>query len=239
MQVNWNYIKMFLLLVLVVFLFAFASGRNNVRKISNPIVEFKGDNNLFITQEAVSKLLIQNQQEAKNTSKETLDLNDLEAALNSNPMIKSADVYVSVNGMLKAEVEQKKPIARVHSEASYYIDEQGGYMPLSSNYSARVPLVTGAVDKNNLSDVFKVAQKIQKDAFLKTHVIEVYQDESKGIFLKLRQYRFTVQLGNLNNLDKKINNLKAFYKKALKDKKLNAYSNVNLKFDSQVVCTKA
>lgn len=238
MQVNWNYIKMFLLLVLVVFLFAFASGRNNVRKISNPIVEFKGDNNLFITQEAVSKLLIQNQQEAKNTSKETLDLNDLEAALNSNPMIKSADVYVSVNGMLKAEVEQKKPIARVHSEASYYIDEQGGYMPLSSNYSARVPLVTGAVDKNNLSDVFKVAQKIQNDAFLKTHVIEVYQDESKGIFLKLRQYRFTVQLGNLNNLDKKINNLKAFYKKALKDKKLNAYSNVNLKFDSQVVCTK-
>ncbi|GAA3773324.1 cell division protein FtsQ [Corallibacter vietnamensis] len=230
---------MFLLLVLVVFLFAFASGRNNVRKISNPIVEFKGDNNLFITQEAVSKLLIQNQQEAKNTSKETLDLNDLEAALNSNPMIKSADVYVSVNGMLKAEVEQKKPIARVHSEASYYIDEQGGYMPLSSNYSARVPLVTGAVDKNNLSDVFKVAQKIQNDAFLKTHVIEVYQDESKGIFLKLRQYRFTVQLGNLNNLDKKINNLKAFYKKALKDKKLNAYSNVNLKFDSQVVCTKA
>ncbi len=239
MQVNWNYIKMFLLLVLVVFLFAFASGRNNVRKISNPNVEFKGDNNLFITQEAVSKLLIQNQQEAKNTSKETLDLNDLEAALNSNPMIKSADVYVSVNGMLKAEVEQKKPIARVHSEASYYIDEQGGYMPLSSNYSARVPLVTGAVDKNNLSDVFKVAQKIQNDAFLKTHVIEVYQDESKGIFLKLRQYRFTVQLGNLNNLDKKINNLKAFYKKALKDKKLNAYSNVNLKFDSQVVCTKA
>ncbi|WP_418510931.1 cell division protein FtsQ/DivIB [Corallibacter sp.] len=230
---------MFLLLVLVVFLFAFASGRNNVRKISNPNVEFKGDNNLFITQEAVSKLLIQNQQEAKNTSKETLDLNDLEAALNSNPMIKSADVYVSVNGMLKAEVEQKKPIARVHSEASYYIDEQGGYMPLSSNYSARVPLVTGAVDKNNLSDVFKVAQKIQNDAFLKTHVIEVYQDESKGIFLKLRQYRFTVQLGNLNNLDKKINNLKAFYKKALKDKKLNAYSNVNLKFDSQVVCTKA
>ncbi len=239
MQVNWNYIKMFLLLVLVVFLFAFASSRNNVRKISNPNVEFKGDNNLFITQEAVSKLLIQNQQEAKNTSKETLDLNDLEAALNSNPMIKSADVYVSVNGMLKAEVEQKKPIARVHSEASYYIDEQGGYMPLSSNYSARVPLVTGAVDKNNLSDVFKVAQKIQNDAFLKTHVIEVYQDESKGIFLKLRQYRFTVQLGNLNNLDKKINNLKAFYKKALKDKKLNAYSNVNLKFDSQVVCTKA
>lgn len=230
---------MFLLLVLVVFLFAFASGRNNVRKISNPNVEFKGDNNLFITQEAVSKLLIQNQQEAKNTSKETLDLNDLEAALNSNPMIKSADVYVSVNGMLKAEVEQKKPIARVHSEASYYIDEQGGYMPLSSSYSARVPLVTGAVDKNNLSDVFKVTQKIQNDAFLKTHVIEVYQDESKGIFLKLRQYRFTVQLGNLNNLDKKINNLKAFYKKALKDKKLNAYSNVNLKFDSQVVCTKA
>jgi cell division protein FtsQ len=39
-------------------------------------------------------------------------------------------------------------------------------------------------------------------------------------------------------LDKKINNLKAFYKKSLKEKTLNNYSNVNLQFDNQVVCTK-
>ena len=38
--------------------------------------------------------------------------------------------------------------------------------------------------------------------------------------------------------DKKINNLKAFYTKAMKDKALDDYKLVNLKFDKQVICTK-
>ena len=147
MRVNWNYIKMIVLLGLVVFLFAFASVRNETRKVSGIDIRFVGENNLFITHETVSKLLIQNHQSVKNLPKETLDLNQLENALNSNPMIKSAEVYVTVNGAVKAEIEQKTPIARVSTTESYYIDDEGFYMPLSTNYSARVPIVTGYVEK--------------------------------------------------------------------------------------------
>ena len=238
MRVNWNYIKMIALLSLVVFLYAFASSRNSVRKVSQPRIQFMGDNNLFITEEAVSKLLIQNHQDVKNMPKETLDLNLLENALNSNPMIKSAEVYVTVNGVLNAEIEQKKPIARVSANASYYIDDEGFYMPLSSNYTARVPLVTGKVEKNDLQKVFVVASKIDSDEFLKKNVIEIHQGEDQMIYLKLRQCHFLVQLGSVEFLDKKINNLKAFYQKSLKEKTLNNYSKVNLQFDNQVVCTK-
>ena len=239
MQVNWNYIKLIALLGLVVTLFAFSSTKNARRKVSDPVIHFKGDDNLFITQETVSKLLIQNQQGVKKMPKETLDLNQLETALNSNPMIKSAQVYITVNGELKADIEQKKPIARVSTNASYYIDDQGTYMPLSSNHSARVPLVTGQVDKNDLKTVFIMANKIDHDEFLKKNVIEIHQDENKTIYLKLRQCSFMVQLGSINHLDKKINNLKAFYKKSLKENTLNNYSKVNLQFDNQVVCTKS
>lgn len=229
---------MIVLLGMVIFLYAFSTEKNTERKVSEPIIKFKGDNNLFLTHENVSKLLIQKNQSIKNKSKETLDLNDLETALNSNQMVKSAQVHLSVNGVLTAEIEQKKPIARVRTNASYYIDDQGSYMPLSSNYTARVPLVTGHIEKNNLSNVFKVAQKVNEDEFLKKHVIEIYQSENNTIFLKFRQCNFTIQLGSLKNLDKKIMNLKAFYNKALKDKSFNNYENVNLQFESQVVCTK-
>jgi len=238
LRVNWNYIKMIALLCLVVFLFAFASNRNAVRKVSQPNIRFVGENNLFITYENVSKLLIQNRRDIKNMPKETLDLNLLESALNSNPMIKSAEVYVSVNGVLNAEIEQKRPIARVCTNASYYIDDEGFYMPLSSNYSARVPLVTGYVEKNNLKNVFVVASKIELDDFLKRNVVEIHQNMDKDIYLKLRQCNFSVQLGNIDYLDKKINNLKAFYQKSLKENTLNNYSKVNLQFDNQVICTK-
>jgi cell division protein FtsQ len=226
------------LLGLVIFLYAFSTTKNTERKVTEPVIKFNGDNNLFLTNENVSKLLIQNNQSVKNKSKETLDLNELETALNSNQMVKSAQVHLSVNGVLTVEIEQKKPIARVRTNASYYIDDQGSYMPLSSNFTARVPLVTGLIEKNNLENVYKMAQKIDEDEFLKTHVIEIHQSENNTIFLKFRQYNFTIQLGSLKHLDKKIMNLKAFYNKALKDKTLNSYANVNLQFDSQVVCTK-
>ncbi|MCF7567628.1 cell division protein FtsQ/DivIB [Sabulilitoribacter arenilitoris] len=238
MRVNWSYIKMIFLLSLVVFLFAFSSSKNKQRAITKPQVKFIGDNNLFITNETVSKLLIQNSKGAKNVHKETLVLNELENALKSNPMIKAAEVYVAVNGILSAEIEQKTPIARVSTNASYYIDDEGLYMPLSNNYSVRVPLVTGYIEKNNLKNVYKVALKISEDNFLKKNVIEIHQSANKKIHLKLRQCKFLVQLGHVSFLDKKINNLKAFYKKSQKEKTLNNYSKVNLQFENQVVCTK-
>nr|WP_242131484.1 cell division protein FtsQ/DivIB [Aestuariivivens marinum] len=238
MRVNWNFIKMLLLLSTVVFLFAFATARNTARKVSQPNVKFLGENNLFITNQTVSKLLIQNRQGVTNMLKETLDLNELEQSLNSNPMIKSAEVYVSVNGTLNADIEQKKPLARVSTNGSYYIDDEGLFMPLSSNYSARVPLVTGHVEKNNLKSIYKIAKKVSSDEFLKKSVIEIHQNSKGEIFLRLRRCDFVVKLGTIEFLDKKINNLKVFYKKNLKENTLNRYSKVNLQFDNQVVCTK-
>jgi len=201
-------------------------------------VKFIGNDNLYITQETVNKLLIQNKESITSVPKEILDLNGLESVLNSNSMIKSAEVYVTVNGEVKAEVEQRKPIARVNTNVSYYIDDQGLYMPLSSNHSARVPLVTGFVDKNQLENVFIIADKIHNDAFLKKHIVEIHQNEDKSINLKTRVLDFEIALGKLEHLDKKINNLKAFYQKAKKDNALINYSKVNLKFENQVVCTK-
>ena len=238
MRVNWNFIKGLCLLTLVVFLFAFSSSRNAKREASSPVIKFVGDDNLFITHETVSKLLIQNQEGVKKASKEILDLNQLEAALNSNPMIRTAQVNLDVEGTLSAVIEQKKPIARVSTNASYYIDERGSFMPLSTNYTARVPLVTGYIEKNDLANVHAVATKIQKDEFLMTHVVEIHQNQDKTIDLKFRSHDFKIHLGTLKLLDKKINNLKAFYKKAMKDNALDIYQLVNLKFDKQVICTK-
>ncbi len=229
---------MIVLLALVVFLYAFTSTKNSKKKVDEIEIQFVNNKYPFLTHENVSKLLIQNNDSVTSVPKDILDLNELEIALNSNPIIKNAEVYVSVNSILTAEIEQKKPIARVSTNASYYIDDEGSYMPLSSNYAARVPLVTGQIEKNNLDNVFKVAQKIYNDEVLKKHVVEIHQNEDKTIYLKLRQNSFKVDLGKVKSLDKKFDNLKVFYQKALKDKTLNTYSKVNLQFDNQVVCTK-
>ena len=238
MKINIGYIKVCILILVVGFLYSFSNIRNNNRMISEPSINFIGSDNLFMTHDNVSKLLIQNQEGFQNATKEIIDLNQLESALNSNPMVKKAEVFMLVNGELSAHVEQKRPIARVHTNASYYIDDEGSYMPLSKNYSARVPLVTGVVYKNKLHNAYEIAQAIDKDPFLKEHVIEIHQSSERDVVLRLRQYDFKVHMGDLGQLKKKINNFKAFYQKAIKDKTINSYSAVNLKFDSQVICTK-
>ena len=147
-------------------------------------------------------------------------------------------MFMSIDGELSAEIEQKRPIARVNTNASYYIDDEGSFMPLSSNYSARVPLVTGNIKKNKLKTVFQFAKTVEEDEFLKKHVIEIRQNDNETIDFKIRKSDFTVHLGTLENLKKKINNFKAFYQKAMKDKILDSYKVINLKFDKQVICTK-
>jgi cell division protein FtsQ len=216
---------------------AFSNGRNNRRGISDLNIRFTGDNPLFITQSSVSKLLIQNQGGLEDKAKRIIDLNALEVTLKSDRMIKTAEVYMSVNGQITAEIEQKRPLARV-LQGEFYIDDSGSWMPLSDNYSARVPLVTGIRDTSDLADVFVLARYVDADKFLKQHITEIHRDVHSEFTLRLRASDIRVELGDTSQLDRKFNNLKAFYQKAVKDDILESYSKLNLRFTSQVVCTK-
>jgi cell division protein FtsQ len=70
---------------------------------------FVGDNALC-EKEVVNKLLIENRDNASTIGKDKVALNTLERRLNSNEMIEKSDV--SIDGVLKAVVKQKTPVAR-------------------------------------------------------------------------------------------------------------------------------
>ncbi len=238
MHINWNFIRGLFLLGLVLFLYAFSSFKNNSRPIENVSVQFTGQNNVFITTEMVNKLLILSQEKPYFLHKDDIDLRELEFLLESNNMIKSAQVYLTVNGVVMAKVEQKIPIARVENDEMFYIDDEGFRMPLSTEHSARVPLVYGVVEDEDLQRVYKLALAAFNDSFLKIYLTEIHQNKNKEISLKLRLLDFEVLVGNIDNLEQKLKNLKAFYQKAKKDNMLDVYKSVNLQFDNQVVCTK-
>jgi cell division protein FtsQ len=139
-----------------------------MRKIKKTVVVFEGKNTLFLKEEMVNKLLIEKNQDIKTLNKVDLDLMKLETAINAQEMVQKADVFVSVDGVLKAVVKQKTPIARVfNKDSSFYIDYQGGKMPLSNIHSARVPLVSGEINKNNSKNLCDLFRFIYKDEFLK------------------------------------------------------------------------
>ena len=120
---NWTNIRLILMFSLVIFLYSFTSDRNNNRKLSKSVVVFVGEDALFINQETVNKLLIENNTDVKSIGKDKLDLNRLEKRLNSHEMIEKSDVFVSIDGVMKAVVKQKTPVGRVFDgDNSFYID---------------------------------------------------------------------------------------------------------------------
>jgi len=233
-----NNIKAILFIGIVAFLFGFASKRNELKKVSDIDVNFTNGDNLFITYEMVNKLLIQNYGELKSQPKENIILRSLERTLKSNEMIEDADVFLTIDGKLGASIKQRTPIARVNDEAvAYYIDVKGDRMPLSANYSARVPLLSG-VTANDIEDAYKLALLIYSDSFLQKQIIGIEQNSKKEFVLRTRIGNQQIELGSLNNVKSKIEKLKAFYNKVLKDKTFNKYQIINLIYANQVVCTK-
>lgn len=230
-------IKLILLLGLLVFLSAYTSVRNESRLLKSVSIQFENLEQPLISEETVNKLLIQNKGSIENIRKDALDLNRIESLLDTNPFVRNANVYVSVNGEVGVDVLQKTPLARVQTNESFYIDEVGKMMPTSPNFSVRVPLVTGKVDKKNLNDVYKVIKSISKDMFFKKEVEGLIVEGNKYTLL-LREFDFLVDFGTSENTEIKLNNFKAFYKKAMKDKTLKKYKRVNLQITSQVICTK-
>ncbi len=236
---NWINIRLVLMFSLVIFLFSFTSTRNNDRKLTKAVVVFVGNTEPFIDQETVNKLLIENNKEPKNIGKDKLDLNRLEKGLNAHEMIEKSDVFVSIDGVLKATVKQKKPIARVFDgDNSFYIDYEGNTMPLSSNFTARVPLVSGGINKQNSKDFTDFFRIIYDDAFLKKNIVGVQIMPNGNIKMLIRNYNYQIDFGKTVRMKSKFNNYKAFFQIAVLDSSLYKYKIIDLRFVQQVVCIK-
>jgi len=237
MKINWGVIKFLVIASLIVFIFGFSKQRNKVRKITKIDIEFKDENRLFITENMVNKMLIQNKDSATSIGKETLDLNKMEKRLLENPMIKNADVFVTVDGVLGANVIQRRPLARVEGNPNFYLDEDGKNMPLSAVYSARVPIITG-ISESQYPEVTELVKKITNDEFMKEYVVGLDVSDEGDVFLRIRKNEIKVLFGKSEEIETKFQKFKAFYKLTKKDSLLDNYSLINLKFKDQVVATK-
>ena len=237
MQINWGYIKLISLVLLTGGLYVFGSHRNEQRLVTDVTVQFDDESKPFVTRESVNKLLIQSGVALTKTSKEKLALKEIESQVNAHPLVKNSEVYVNMDGSLGVDVQQRKPVARVSGETPFYIGEEGEVMPLSTNFSARVPLVTG-VSKADAKEVYELITFIREDEFLKKHIVGIKKNENGEYILSPRIYDYKLRLGKVDKLPLRFNNYKAFYKKAHNDQTLKQCNMITLKYDNHVVCTR-
>ena len=237
MKINWNFIGFIVLSGFVVFLFGFTMQRNEARNLSKIVIAFEDETPPFITLNTVNKLLIQNFETVASIPKEALVLKEVEERLLKNQMIHSAEVYITVDGILGAKIKQRTPIARVVDTQDYYLDTEGEKMPLSSVYTARVPIVTGAV-MEHAKPLTDLLFQINQDQMFKSSVVGLDVLEDGTLKMRIRKQDFIVLFGTTDNAALKFQNYKAFYQKIKQDSMLANYKTVDLRFGNQVVATK-
>lgn len=233
---NLHSIRLILILGILFFLVGFANHRQKLKPVKHLKVELLDASKIFITETEVENLL----EEVLIAEGDSLinenRLASFEEALDANEMIKSSEAYYTLDGTLSAEIIQRKPIARIRDKGFYYLDEDGLAMPLSPNYSSRVPLVSG-ISLDELQEVYPLLTKIDSDEFLKKHIIAIQKIADKNYVFEVRGRDYLVNFGQISYLDKKLDNYKVFYSKALEYKKIDSYKRIDLQFGNQVVCT--
>lgn len=193
----------------------------------------------------------------------SVNVPEIEKALNSHADIANAEVYLGINGELKVEVKQRKPVLRVINAdgESYYLDDAGKPMPLSDKYTAKVLVANGnflepyskrytysvfdiAKDSlfrssSMLDDLFSMAMYINANDFWKAQVQQIYVNKDRELELVPTVGNQKIVFGDTSAMEEKFNKLMTFYQEGLNitgwwDK----YAVINLKFKNQIVCTK-
>ncbi|HCY98333.1 cell division protein FtsQ [uncultured Polaribacter sp.] len=221
------------------FLYGFTSTRSGVKKIVEVRVSFQENKGNFLTHAMVNKLLIQNNKTVINQPKSVIDLYSLEKKVSENPYVEKAAVFLTIGGVLKSKIKQRVPVARIMGgKTSYYIDKQGVKVPLSENYSARVLLISGVESTADIQLVLPLISAILEDDFLQKEVVGILKSDVDAFQFSVRSGDYKVDFGSLERLKTKFSMLKAFYNTTFKNKTIQDYKRITLKYHNQVVCTK-
>jgi cell division protein FtsQ len=234
-----KYLLFAVLIGFLSFLYSFTSVRNSQNKVAKIEVKFQAGNNNFLTHFMVNKLLIQNDIIVTNQAKSVIDLYHLENNVLKNPYVEKAAVFLTIGGVLKTNIKQRTPIARIFSNKNtYYIDKQGVKVPLSSNYSARVLLVQGVENSADIKMILPLISYILEDDFLHKEIVGIVKSDVDEYEFSVRSGNYKIDFGKLKDLEVKFNKLKAFYNTTYKNKTIQEYKTITVKYHNQVVGAK-
>lgn len=177
-----------------------------------------------------------------------IEIEQLDSLIQSSPFVRKSKTYTNVQGELFIDIDQQFPILRIinSNNESFYVTREGRKMPLSTRYTARVPIATGYIDEKpfpedsfndeKAKELLAIAQYLDKHAFFKALTGQLFANSKGDIVLVTKaEERHDIIIGSAENLEEKFDNLLQFYTKVLSIKGWDKYRTINLKFRNQIV----
>ncbi|GAB3738029.1 cell division protein FtsQ/DivIB [Spirosoma lituiforme] len=181
---------------------------------------------------------------------EKIDLHKLEIRLQKHGLIKKCQIFRDLAGSLLVVIEQPRPLARlmppgdgIRNVSGQYVSEEGRFFPISMNYSARVPILTGSYFAQNRSltnernqPLLNLLKRVHDDPFWRAQITELSVDERGDIKMWPQMGNHTIEFGPPTEIDEKLKKLKLVYTDVLPAKGWDHYSRVSVQYRNQIVC---
>lgn len=244
MKPVWKYILITFFTILVLGYVGFSlwyfSGRNQEKVCGKLGIYFdESDGKQLITEQEVAQILEENELNPIGKTVKYIQTETIENLLRKNPMIKSAECYKMPSGVVNIIIKQRVPKFRVVGLGSYYIDEDRKPMPISPNYAAYVPVVSGRITVTMaVGKMFDFVTFLEENPFWNAQIEQIFVREDGKIELVPRVGEAIIMLGTLDNYDKKLEKLHKLYSKGFNVVGWNKYKVIDLEFKDQVVCNK-
>ena len=231
-------LKWGMLLSLMVVVLSFTNQKQNKQMVFLNQINIEVSEDEFMTEQIALKYIEQHNFSFDSVALSNFYLNELEIAFLQHPAVKNAQVYSNQEGVININLQQRKAVVRIKTDnTDYYLDEQGMKMPLSSEYTPRVLVVTGEVNESNHSSIFSFVERINKEKFWKSQITQLHFNNNEVIIIP-RVGSQKIHFGTLTDVNKKLGNLYQFYKQAMPVKGWENYSEISLAYNNQIVCTK-
>jgi cell division protein FtsQ len=251
----WRWSGIFLLLLLLV---GFAESDRRQRQCKEIHIEIDHGipSHHFITENEVYAVIHSPHLNPMGKKLSDINMAVLESSIGENPFVENAEVFSTIDGRVIFKITQRNPLMRIinRQNEQYYVDTQGGFMPLCATYTADVPLATnvpnaffkmGAISTTSPPDsftvlhhLFQIARFIVADQWWNAFVQQLHVNEQDDIELIPRIGDHVIVLGSAERLEEKLENLKYLYTHGFRAIDGSRYSVINLKFRNQIVCTK-
>ena len=231
-------LRWMLLVVLFIFVLSFTNSKHQKQLVSLQEINFEFSDERFVKHETIVDLMLENDINFDSTYLNRFQLEELEQCLERHSSIKNVEVFASQKGDLSIDIAQRKAVARIITKKdSYYLDEDGIVMPVSENYTERVLVVTGDVSEQNHQDIFEFVNIINKSNFWQAQITQLYLIDNEWILIP-SVGGHKIHFGLLTSAKEKLENLYQFYQQAMPLKGWQTYSDISLKYNNQIICTK-